>query len=120
LGRFTAQFAAEVRIRSVSTTGAMAIPLAHAINDHMTGVPLGIIATREALDAVRRLVTLELTVAAQAVELRGATILVPRGIQDLRPGTREAFAFVREPIAFLTARPTSDPGSQRPCHRRRG
>jgi histidine ammonia-lyase len=96
LGRFAAQLAAEVRIRSAPTTGAMTVPLADAINDHMTGTPLGLLATREALDAVVRVIALELIVSAQAVELRK--------IVDLAPGTAATFAFVRDSVPFLRSR----------------
>jgi histidine ammonia-lyase len=96
LGRFAAQLAAEVRRRAQPTTGTMTVALADGINDHMTGTPLGIMATREACDALTRLLALELVVGAQAVELRG--------LDGLGAGMRTTHEFVRETIPFLTSR----------------
>lgn len=98
LGRFAAQLAAEVNRRAHPTSGDAVVALADGINDQMTGAPLGILATRETIDKLFRLLTLELVVSAQALELRGS--------RDVGLGSRVVFDYVRERVPFLEERST--------------
>lgn len=96
LGRFAAQLASEVNRRVHPTSGDATVALADGINDQMSGAPVGILVTREAISKLRRLLGLELIVSAQAFELRGA--------QGAGVGSRAAFDYVRERVPFLEER----------------
>jgi histidine ammonia-lyase len=79
--------------------GPMTAPVADGVEDYAPMTPHVIEKTREIVSRLTRLAAVELVVAAQAVDLRGAS--------RLGAGTQLAYAFVRERVAALDEdRPT--------------
>jgi len=92
--------ALEAEIRHLALPlGAMTAPVADGVEDYAPMTPRIVEKTRDIVRRLMRLAAIELVVAAQAVDLRGAL--------KLGRGTRRAFAFVRTHVAKLDEdRPT--------------
>jgi histidine ammonia-lyase len=86
--------ALEAEIRHLaSPLGPMTAPVADGAEDYAPMTPRIIEKTRDIVARLVRLAAVELTVAAQAVDLRGSC--------SLGAGTRRIYAFVRERVAAL-------------------
>jgi histidine ammonia-lyase len=89
LGRSFAALASEARFLANPVSLDYRGQLAEGVEDHASMAPLAVSTTSTLVSHVHRLVALELIVAAQAIDLRGA----PEGLGG---GTRRAYAVVRE------------------------
>jgi histidine ammonia-lyase len=86
--------ALEAEIRHLAhPLGGMAAQVADGVEDYAPMTPRIVEKTRDIVRRVRLLAAIELVLAAQAVELRGAI--------RLGQGTAAAYAFVRGQVAFL-------------------
>ncbi|WP_110650098.1 HAL/PAL/TAL family ammonia-lyase [Salinicola peritrichatus] len=85
----------EAEIRHFAAPMPMsAIPVADGVEDHASLAPSTLANVAEVVERMRWLVSIELVVSAQAVDLRSAS-------NALGHGTRKALAFVREHVAAL-------------------
>jgi histidine ammonia-lyase len=89
LGRSFAALASEARFLANPVSLDYRGQLAEGVEDHASMAPLAVSTTSTLVSHVHRLVALELIVAAQAIDLRGAA-------EGLGGGTRRAYAVVRE------------------------
>jgi histidine ammonia-lyase len=100
LGIAAASLAAEARLLVQPVSFELpTTSLAEGIEDRMTQAPLAIRRLNQMLDLTARILAIELTVAGQAVELRGLTPL-GRGTTKLLGQLRQRIAFMHEPQQF--------------------
>jgi histidine ammonia-lyase len=96
LGHAVQGFAAEARLLAQPVSFELASTTQHeGIEDRTTMAPLGARRLAEMVDLGARVAAVELTIAAQAIDLRGGP--------TLGAGTRRAYAQVRELVPFTDA-----------------